>query len=234
MHRCQLLSPCCERWVGCRLCHDEDETCLQKLDRKKVNNLKCVICGTIQPVSGTCTGCGVSFGRYSCLICRHFDDDISKQQYHCEGCGLCRVGGKDNFFHCDTCGCCYSQSLRNEHRCIENNMHAKCPICFEYLFDSVKPLSVIRCGHILHEECLDGLQKHGSVKCPVCCKSMFEMDHHWKRLNAMVDASPENYSEFRFNVFCNDCLKTSSGVRLHAFGLRCEQEDCKSFNVRQA
>ena len=32
-------------------------------------------------------------------------------QFHCDRCGICRVGGADNFFHCDTCGCCYSKSL---------------------------------------------------------------------------------------------------------------------------
>lgn len=37
-----------------------------------------------------------------------FDDDVSKQQFHCDDCGICRVGGRQNFFHCATCGCCYS------------------------------------------------------------------------------------------------------------------------------
>jgi hypothetical protein len=27
-----------------------------------------------------------------------------KQQYHCDSCGICRIGGRDNFFHCDRCG----------------------------------------------------------------------------------------------------------------------------------
>jgi RING finger/CHY zinc finger protein 1 len=28
------------------------------------------------------------------------DDDISKEQFHCDLCGICRVGGRQNFFHC--------------------------------------------------------------------------------------------------------------------------------------
>ena len=36
---------------------------------------------------------------------------FQKQQFHCGSCGICRVGGADNFFHCATCGCCYARSL---------------------------------------------------------------------------------------------------------------------------
>lgn len=232
VHRCKLLAPCCGAWVGCRLCHDEAECCPTKLDRRNVQSVECIKCGTRQPVAESCGKCGVKFANYFCALCRHYDDDTSKGQFHCEGCGLCRVGGRENFFHCFKCGCCYSNSLKEEHHCIENNMHSRCPICFEDLFDSVKPLSVVKCGHVIHEECLDGLRQHGSVKCPICCKSMFEMGSYWDELNALVDASPENLSEFTFNVFCNDCLKVSRGVRLHAYGLRCEEENCRSFNVR--
>jgi hypothetical protein len=31
--------------------------------------------------------------------CRFFDDDVRKGQFHCAKCGICRVGGRDNFFH---------------------------------------------------------------------------------------------------------------------------------------
>ncbi|VAH16017.1 unnamed protein product [Triticum turgidum subsp. durum] len=29
-------------------------------------------------------------GKYFCEKCNFFDDDISKKQYHCDGCGICR------------------------------------------------------------------------------------------------------------------------------------------------
>jgi hypothetical protein len=25
-----------------------------------------------------------------------------------KGCGICRIGGRENFFHCEICGCCYA------------------------------------------------------------------------------------------------------------------------------
>jgi hypothetical protein len=40
-------------------------------------------------VQSTCEECGTVFGNYFCSICRLYDDE-DKQQFHCDGCGLCR------------------------------------------------------------------------------------------------------------------------------------------------
>ena len=48
------------------------------------------------------------------------------------------AGGRENFFHCDTCGACYSTELRNNHVCVPNSMQRDCPICCEFLFDSLE------------------------------------------------------------------------------------------------
>ena len=31
-------------------------------------------------------------------------------------CGICRIGGRSNYFHCDTCGSCYSIALQARYR----------------------------------------------------------------------------------------------------------------------
>ena len=36
------------------------------------------------------------------------------------------------------CGACYSVELRNNHVCVPNSMQRDCPICYEYLFDSLE------------------------------------------------------------------------------------------------
>lgn len=72
----------------------------------------CAVCDERQPVAERCAACGVQFGAYSCNKCNFFDDDTSKEQFHCTDCGICRVGGRENFFHCGTCGCCYGVVLR--------------------------------------------------------------------------------------------------------------------------
>jgi hypothetical protein len=39
-----------------------------------------------------------------CVLTSFFFWQTKKQQYHCDSCGICRIGGRDNFFHCDRCG----------------------------------------------------------------------------------------------------------------------------------
>ncbi len=35
------------------------------------------------------------------MLTLHFaDDDTTKEQFHCDDCGICRVGGRSKFFHC--------------------------------------------------------------------------------------------------------------------------------------
>ena len=36
-----------------------------------------------------------------------------------------------------------------------NSMKSNCPVCLEYLFDSPRCCSVLKCGHTVHKECLD-------------------------------------------------------------------------------
>ena len=52
--------------------------------------------------------------QYFCSICVLFDEE--KGQYHCKGCGLCRLGGEDKFFHCDKCEMCLPVSLQPSHK----------------------------------------------------------------------------------------------------------------------
>lgn len=40
-------------------------------------------------------------------------------------------------------------------------MHQNCPICFEFLFESVDPTTVLRCGHTIHTQCVR-VSAHGS------------------------------------------------------------------------
>lgn len=83
--------------------------------------------------------------------CRHpFFPETAPDQPNPD-CGICRVGGRPNFFHCATCNCCYALALRESHVCVQNAMHGACPVCFEYLFDSVRPITVLLCGHTIHQ-----------------------------------------------------------------------------------
>lgn len=105
-------TPCCNKVYTCRFCHDKEET--HTVNRKEVTELICVLCDTRQPVQATCQNCHCRFGKYTCLECNLFDDE-DKNQYHCDGCGICRVGGRDRFFHCAKCNMCLPVQLQNGH-----------------------------------------------------------------------------------------------------------------------
>ncbi|TXG71784.1 hypothetical protein EZV62_000363 [Acer yangbiense] len=104
-----------------------------------------------------------------------------KQQFHCDDCGICRVGGREKFYHCEKCGSCYSISLRDNHLCVENSMRHHCPICYEYLFDSLKDTTVMKCGHTMHYECYHEMIEHDN--CRICSKSIIDMSRTGKRID---------------------------------------------------
>lgn len=58
--------------------------------------------------------------QYTCLVCNLFDDE-DKNQYHCDGCGICRIGGKDRFFHCEVCNMCLPMQLKIEGHRVSNS-----------------------------------------------------------------------------------------------------------------
>jgi RING finger/CHY zinc finger protein 1 len=241
--RCRLVAPCCGEVFWCRHCHnaakDDGEQDLGKrhaLDRKAVRELECAVCNLRQPVAETCAGCGVQFGRYSCLECNFFDDTTSKKQFHCDACGICRVGGRDNFFHCGTCNCCYSLALQESHVCVQNSMHQNCPVCFEYLFDSVRPITVLPCGHTIHQDCYHGLSAHDAMSlCPVCMRCTLSASHRermWRDVDALVGANPmpPEHAGRRVDALCNDCSARSAGAAFHFIGVKCSR--CGGYNTR--
>ncbi|KAK2992033.1 hypothetical protein RJ640_014894 [Escallonia rubra] len=194
-----------------------------ELVRYDVKQVICSVCDTEQPVARVCTNCGVSMGDYFCDVCKFYDDDLDRGQFHCDDCGICRVGGREKFFHCKKCGSCYSVSLQNNHLCIENSMRHHCPICYEYLFDSLKDTTVMKCGHTMHRECYYEMVKRD--------KSVIDMSRTWKRIDEEVEATamPEAYRYKKVWILCNDCNDTTE-VLFHIIGQKCSH--CRSYNTR--
>ncbi|KAG8237622.1 hypothetical protein J437_LFUL016875 [Ladona fulva] len=106
-------APCCRRIYSCRFCHDDKED--HAINRHEVDTLICAKCSTVQSVKLECEHCGVRFGKYGCLKCRLFDNE-EKGQFHCEECGICRIGGKQNYFHCEKCNICLPKNSINGHK----------------------------------------------------------------------------------------------------------------------
>lgn len=96
----KLQCSACYRWYTCRFCHNAVED--HMLNRRETKNMLCMLCGCAQPASEECVLCSERGAWYYCDVCKLWDDDPQKSIYHCNDCGICRVGqglGKD-FFHC--------------------------------------------------------------------------------------------------------------------------------------
>ncbi|KAK9077820.1 hypothetical protein SSX86_006158 [Deinandra increscens subsp. villosa] len=177
--RCKLRAPCCNQLFSCRHCHNKYTSSLNdpnerhKMVLKDVKQVLCLICNTEQHVSQICTNCRVKMGEYFCAICKLYDDDTSKRQFHCYDCGVCRLDGRENFYHCQNCGCCLGVEMRGSHVCSENVTKTNCPICHEYLFDSIKPVTYMYCGHAVHWGCYKKVMRKNQPSCPICLKSSF-------------------------------------------------------------
>ncbi|XP_038680803.1 E3 ubiquitin-protein ligase MIEL1 [Tripterygium wilfordii] len=235
--RCKIRAPCCNQVFSCRLCHNEATSSLSdpkdrhEIVRHDIKQVICLLCNTEQEVAQVCSNCGEKMGEYFCGICKFYDDDISKGQFHCDDCGICRVGGRDNYFHCKKCGACYMVGLRDNHSCLENSMRNYCPVCYEYLFDSVEVSRVMKCGHTMHDTCFLKMIQQNQYRCPICSKTLFDMSNQWTRLEAEIEAveMPEEY-KYEVSILCNDC-NTTSKVSFHIFGHKCQQ--CNSYNTRR-
>jgi len=225
--KCFMVSPCCNKEYGCRICHDENEE--HTLNRREVQQIVCLQCKTKQKVQRNCEECGILFGRYTCLTCRLFDD-VDKKQFHCDGCGICRVGGSENFYHCDICNMCIGIGIKDSHKCLADSSKQNCPVCLEYLHTSRKVLHIPQCSHVLHYECYRSMLQHGKINCPICNRSLEDMSGYWALLDKEISETPMPliYQNYKVNVLCRDCREESL-TDFHVVGLKCLK--CGGYNT---
>ena len=222
----------CQKWYTCRLCHDDAED--HALPRKETKNMLCMPCGYAQKAGDECVRCGRLAARYYCGICKLWNDDPDASTYHCDGCGICRVGaglGKD-FFHCKSCGICIAIETKDSHRCREGAMDCNCPICGEYMFTSTKRMIHMNpCRHLIHKRCYE---QHmlTSYKCPICSKSTRNMESLFRKWdqNIAEQPMPSEWAAARAIIYCNDC-EAKSQTLYHWVGLKCSI--CKGYNTRE-
>lgn len=227
--RCCIKPACCDEWYTCRQCHDECEN--HKCDRQLIKAVKCMLCNEEQPVSRHCRACGVLFARYFCEICRLYDDTKDKHLYHCDKCGMCRVG--DNNYHCDRCNACVSQGNdKKKHKCVRGALDASCPCCQGYLYDSTSKVLFTMCGHAMHSACLERYVTTSYV-CPLCHKELGDMTNLYKSYDLEIESQPmpPEYAHHRVVIKCHQC-SSSSDVKFHlSYRHRCGVGTCRSYNT---
>lgn len=230
---CKVECPECFRWYTCRFCHDA-EVVDHKLIRCEVKHILCMRCGIPQvPDTNYCVNCEEELANYFCRQCVLYDNDPAKDIYHCDKCGICRLGlglSKD-YFHCDTCNICLTIDLKDNHKCVTNTTHCNCPICNDYLFTSVNKVVFMKCGHLIHKSCYDEMIKH-SYKCPICKKTVVNSETQFRILDQEIRQLllPAPYNMWRCIVNCNDC-NGKSNCAYHVLGLKCKY--CHSYNTNQ-
>lgn len=197
---CQIRCPTCHKWFSCRLCHN-DQIVDHELDRFQVSEILCDFCETIQEPNEKCLNpdCHQQFSNHYCSICHLWTND---QIYHCSECGICRKGQNGDFTHCKICATC----MKNGHDCRENLLSGTCPICLESLFDSVKGIFVMSCGHPIHHECCMSYLST-DYRCPVCHRSAFDVTGYWKAISEYLtlETLPDPYCNWKSEVACVDC-----------------------------
>lgn len=229
--KAKLLAPCCGEFIGCRFCHDEvhyeknpDPKKAHRLDRHAVKTVQCMRCDTVQDAAQNCSSCGVVLGAYWCSVCV-FLDDVDKGQYHCEKCGICRVGGREAYTHCDRCGACVKAATLDLHVCAKNAGLADCSVCLESLHTFRVPTQFLPCGHGLHEHCLRSFLESGQSTCPLCKKSVVPSTAQQSIVEAMDlevarTPMPDEYRRKQVRVRCYEC-RNESDTLFHVVGYKC-------------
>ncbi|RXH80801.1 hypothetical protein DVH24_004715 [Malus domestica] len=102
----------------------------------------------------------------------------------------------------------------------------------QFLFDTREDITVLRCGHTIHLECVKEMQRHFQYSCPVCSKSFRDMSRVWEKLDEEVAGTlmPLKYLNKMVWILCNDCGEISE-VNFHIVGHKCLK--CKSYNTRR-
>jgi RING finger/CHY zinc finger protein 1 len=176
----------------CRICFEESTG--KQFDRFSVCQMKCSFCYCVQPVNSSCINPDCTMykkkHKYYCNICHLWENKPQKEYqkyhdgtssfvkpiYHCQSCGVCRIGNSHFYRHCEKCNMCIptrrnilnSKKTSDNHSCWGIIHENPCPICYSDIFQSNSPGIFLRCGHAIHYECMNDYIKHGGYKCPTC------------------------------------------------------------------
>lgn len=205
---------------------------LTDLCRSKTNKMLCMFCKTEQPIGQRCANkdCAELLSQYYCGVCKFWDNDHNKDIFHCDKCGICRVGLKEDFIHCEKCNACITREFHPTHKCIERSLECDCVICGEYLFTSTSPVMFMPCGHSIHFLC-HREHMRSSYQCPVCWKSLGDMKEYFSRIDVLLESQvmPAEYALVRSQILCNDC-EVKTCTKFHFVYHKCK--DCGSYNTK--
>ncbi|KCZ79792.1 hypothetical protein H312_02819 [Anncaliia algerae PRA339] len=221
---CLVVCNTCTRTYPCVQCHDKNES--HKLIGKNITDILCLVCGVTQKKSNKCINCNSLIAEYYCDICSFWSENLDA--FHCDSCGVCRKGNRNDFIHCDKCSVCIEN---REHKHISSGVKNNCPICAEYLLYSNRTVILLRCGHSLHKECHD-TNLTNSIHCPICFKLVGDDKKIRDKIEMMINANiNENHKlEIQFcQIKCFECGEVCSKKIFMLFN---QCNNCGSYNTK--
>lgn len=222
--KCKLFCVTCNEYVHCRFCHNDVKD--HKFDRHNVPFVKCDECETVQSPSKNCSECYIEFSNYFCNKCHLYCE--SPDVFHCEGCRICRKGSQETYQHCYKCNMCIAVDSLNNHTCLQSTFEGNCAICNESLFDVIQYGSLLKCGHAIHQNCMQQYIT-SNYRCPLCKKSMVDMTQAWTELSERYkDALLIRDHNKNVERYCNDCCELFSDAFSPFMLYRCPR--CLGYN----
>ena len=159
---------CCSKKYECVRCHKENEDHPFKLE-----SIQCKECKTNQSCHHQCIKCNTQFSTSYCEKCGLFSNE--EHIYHCDKCGICRVGKEEELIHCDKCDMCFLKSI---HVCKENEKikkNCRCCFCNEDIYGSMDAIyKLSNCNHYSHIKCAQQSLRNKSLKCGLCRKTFLK------------------------------------------------------------
>lgn len=232
---CDVDAPCCGVgiFVSCRLCHDEAKDHL--MVRGASRFMRCRACDLVQPVARSCSAptCAWKESRYWCERCRLWEDNLNKAVFHCDDCGICRLGRREDYWHCERCALCWPLASRDDHACLAGASADACPVCLEPdMRTSPRSVVMLACGHAMHSDCQQQLLASGSPVCPKCRRSIARDRAFEAHVRSLLETTPmpPEFAQVRAEVLCNDC-GAKSVVPFHFYGAVCPAAECGSVNT---
>ena len=228
----QVYAKCCNKYYDCHLCHNEENN--HKFNRYSLNKIKCTDCSTENNLGNTCIECKVTFAKNHCNVCNIWCSKLNNM-YHCNDCGICRMGKKEDFFHCNKCNMCLSVNCKDSHNCGNISMDEDCPICLDKIFNSGKDIILLKCSHLIHDLCLKAHikscdQNDKIAGCTLCKKSVVKFSSYESKFDKYIQnyPMPDHYKNWTTDILCNDCC-VKSNVKYHSKHHKCI--GCKSYNT---
>eukprot|EP00703_Trepomonas_sp_PC1_P004680 JAP91926.1 CHY zinc finger domain-containing protein [Trepomonas sp. PC1] len=204
---CKQQCPICLKYYFCRQCHNEEED--HTLPREKVQNLLCLYCDKQTRFGQYCEHCNEKFCSEFCKNCKFmcFIGKEAKPYFHCEKCNVCRQGDQNQFIHCDKCEKCVFHEDFDKHKCIKRG-EGSCPICLGTMTDTVYVVSLMNCGHFVHNHCWQKLLQENNFTCPICKKYSITVDQQAQIAKFYEEQTKKHFCiENGQEILCQECGK---------------------------